>query len=457
VNAMWDAFAVAFRVGLEGAIAGALGWAALRGTSLRRAAGPFAIAIVLGLALGLAATLALRARGLAAADLAPGLRRIEHLYALGLAAIALLVAGSTADELGAGALRPVAVSAALAAGLLVLLPEGAALAGRLEDLAVLRGGAGPVATAAALGVGAAAALGIGAGLAAAWTGVGRFLGPAALAALLLALELVGIAAVAVDAHTLPIALTGVVSRVVHDALHLVFVVLQVPDHAFLEDWAYQLILEFLEPAVHAALAAVVVSAPLAAAWGAFHERPPPAPPADARAPARRLARAAHLRARRIGGLPYAAAIALAVLAIGAASAGNRELYDPLPAPVVDDGGGRIVVPLGDPLRGAEARMRKWVYAAGGRAIVFFTVRRPDGAIAVALDVCDICQPKGYAQMGAGYVFCKYCKTPIPIDTVGRPGGCNPIPLPDAVVEGGMLVVPREKLVAAWEKRMGGAR
>ena len=128
-----------------------------------------------------------------------------------------------------------------------------------------------------------------------------------------------------------------------------------------------------------------------------------------------------------------------------------------PEPVVDDGAGRIIVPLGDPLKSADERMRKWVYSAAGRAVTFFTIRRPDGTLAAALDVCDICQPKGYAQMGTGYVFCKYCKTPIPSATVGQPGGCNPIPIPDAVVEGAVLVIPRDKLVAAWTKRMESER
>ncbi len=236
-----------------------------------------------------------------------------------------------------------------------------------------------------------------------------------------------------------------------------FVVLQVPDHAFLEDWAYQLILKLLEPGVHAALAAFVVAALIASAWRAFLARPGPAVDPTARAPALRIARARLLRARRLGAVPFAAALVLAVVAIGAARAGNEDLYDPLPEPVVDDGAGRVLVPLGDPLKGPDDRMRKWVYSAGGPAVTFFTLRRPDGTIAAALDVCEICRPKGYAQMGTGYVLCKYCKTPIPASTVGQPGGCNPIPIPGTSVDGGMLVVPRDALVATWERRMRSER
>ncbi len=118
---------------------------------------------------------------------------------------------------------------------------------------------------------------------------------------------------------------------------------------------------------------------------------------------------------------------------------------------MDDGAGSVVVPLGGPLAGAGERMRKWVYSAGGHAVVFFTVRRSDGSLAAALDLCEICQPKGYSQMGPGYVFCNYCKAPIPAGTVGQPGGCNPIPLPGAVLSGSVLLVPREELVRLWEK------
>jgi hypothetical protein len=453
-----DAFLAGFRVALEGAIAAAVVAAVLRPSALRRLAGPFAAAVAAGLGIGVGAGALAEAQGLAVADLAPALHRTQHLFGLALAALALLVAGRSADALAERrATRHLAETAALAVGLLVLLPEGGFLAGELRDLAVLRGEAAPVRLAALGGVAAAAALG--AAAAALWVraGAGRHLVPSAALALLLALELAGVAANAVDAHTLPLAVTAGISRAAHDAVHLVFVVLQVPDHAYLEDWAYQLVLRFLEPAVHAALAAAVVGAPLAAAWRAFLRRPREAAAPGARPPERRLVRARFLRASRLGALPYAAALLVTSASIWSARAHGDDLYDPVPEPVVDDGGGRIVVPLGGPLAGSDGRMRKWVYSAGGRAVTFFTVRRPDGSLAAALDLCEICQPKGYAQMGAGYVFCKYCKTPIPIVTVGQPGGCNPIPIPGAVLSGSVLLLPRDGLVAAWERGIAEKR
>ncbi len=457
MSAMWDALVVAFRVGLEGAIAAALGWVLLRGTALRRLAPPFAAAVAGGLLVGGAIAWTAGARGLSAGDLAPPLHRTEHVFAVALAALMLLVRGRSADALAEGRRRLAVEAGALAVGILVLLPEGAFLAVHLRDAAVLRGTAAPVHLAAAAGLALAAAAGALAAFLWERAGAGRFLTPAAVLALLLALEITGLAAGAVEAHTLPRALAGWTSRTVHDGVHLVFVVLQVPDHAYLEDWAYQLILKFLEPAVHAALAALAVAAPIAVAWRAFLRRPGPALAAAVRAPERRTARARFLRASRLGGVCFAGALLLSSAAIWSAAAGNHELYEPIPEPVVDDGAGSIVVPLGGPLASRDDRMRKWIYAAGRHAVTFFTIRRPDGSLSAALDLCEICQPKGYAQMGAGYVFCKYCKTPIPTVTVGQPGGCNPIPIAGATLRGSVLLLPRDAVVRAWERAMTSKR
>ncbi|HET6923237.1 MAG TPA: Fe-S-containing protein, partial [Anaeromyxobacteraceae bacterium] len=124
---------------------------------------------------------------------------------------------------------------------------------------------------------------------------------------------------------------------------------------------------------------------------------------------------------------------------------------PIPEPAVEDDRGNVLASLSTPLGGGGDRMRKFVWSEGRRAITFLVVRRSDGALTAALDLCEICQPRGYAQMGRGYVFCKYCKTPIPVDAVGQPGGCNPVPLPEATVKGSLLVVPRAALLAARGK------
>lgn len=67
-----------------------------------------------------------------------------------------------------------------------------------------------------------------------------------------------------------------------------------------------------------------------------------------------------------------------------------------------------------------------------------------GKLTVDLDACAICKPDGYGQ-AEGSVICYYCKTLIPLETVGKPGGCNPVPIQftekaDGVVIDGMTLI-----------------
>jgi hypothetical protein len=455
---MPPALSTTFLVALDGAVAWALAALLLRPAGARRLVIPFAASLAAGLGVGAVAFFAARARGLALADVAPVARRLLHLGGFALLAGALALRRSpTARLLATPACRGVAEAVLLAGGLLFLLPQGVFLASTLRDEAILRGAATPVLLAAAAGAGFAVALG--AFLAWAWAraGLDRAVTPSSFLALLFALALAGVGPTALGAHTLPAALSGAVGRAIHDGVHLAFVTFQVPDHPFLRDGAYQAVLFAFAPSTHALASIVVLGVPLALALAAFLRRPAPGVAPAARAPDRRLARAAHLRESRLGATAFALSAVVLVAAIRAESVRADALYDPLPEPAVDDGEGQVIVPLAAPLGGGDDRMRKFTYTADGRAVTFFVVRRGDGELVAALDLCDICQPKGYAQMGRDYVFCKYCKTPIPVSTVGQPGGCNPIPLPGARVKGSLLVIPRAELVATWEKGMADKR
>ena len=447
---MGEAFLASARVALEGALAFALGAAALRELAAPRLRAPFAAALALGAVIGAAAFAAARARGLVSGDLAPMLERVRHLHALGL-----LVAGAALRRRALrGPERPggAAEAVLLAAGLLALAPESAALGGVLSDRAVLAGSPGVVAAAALGGAAAAAAVGLGVTIMLSYPLARAALTPSSLLFLLFGLEMAGPAAAGADMPPLAPALAGAVGRAIHDGLHVLFVILQVPDHPYLRDEAYQLILLALDPTLHALAAGLALSAPAAAAWLAFRRRPPPELPPGTRPPDRRAAGAAFRRRGRLVGGAFALALALTWAPVWAARGSAEDLYDPIPEPAVEDGQGNVLAPLSTPFgAGRDGRMRKFVWSEGGRAITFLLVRRSDGSLAAALDLCEICQPKGYAQMGRGYVFCKYCKTPIPADTVGQPGGCNPVPLPEAAVKGSLLVVPRTALLAAWEK------
>jgi hypothetical protein len=445
---MGEAFTAAFLVSLEAALAWALAAAPPRVRRARLAA-PLAGSLAAGLAVGVATAGLAAARGVPAADLALPLARVRPLAALALLAASIAARRARPGDDGAPLPRG-AVDALLAAGLAFALPEAVALGGALRDLAVLAGRWRGVALAAAGGAAAAAAIGAVAGRAGARL-LPFGLGPAAAFAALFGLKLAGIGAAAVGLPPLAAAFTAAATRLVHDGLHLAFVLLQLPDHPYLRDEAYQLILLALDPLPHAALAAAALAIPLALAWRARAARPAPEAP-GARPPERRALRASARRAARADGAAFAASVLCVVVSVGAARARGDAPYDPAPEPVVDDGAGSVLVPLRGAAGGADdARMHKYVWSSGGHAVTFFTVRKPGGALAVALDACEVCRPKGYAQLGAAYVFCKYCRTPIPVGTVGNAGGCNPVPLPSARVLGPVLRISAAELRAQWER------
>jgi high-affinity iron transporter len=58
---------------------------------------------------------------------------------------------------------------------------------------------------------------------------------------------------------------------------------------------------------------------------------------------------------------------------------------------------------------------------------FWLYQKPDGKIATVLDACEICGSVGFYKGTTG-VVCKNCAAPINPQSVGMPGGCNPIPL-----------------------------
>ena len=71
---------------------------------------------------------------------------------------------------------------------------------------------------------------------------------------------------------------------------------------------------------------------------------------------------------------------------------------------------------------------------------FFLYQKPDGKVATVLDACEICGPVGFYKGSQG-VICKNCAAPINPQSVGMPGGCNPIPL-KAEVTGDAIVISR---------------
>src|SRR6202140_2703826 len=95
-----------------------------------------------------------------------------------------------------------------------------------------------------------------------------------------------------------------------------------------------------------------------------------------------------------------------------------------PATEVTFTNGRVSIPLAQI---ADGDLHRFQAQENGTAIRFWLYQRPDGKIATVFDACEICGSVGFYKSANG-VVCKNCAAPINPQTVGKPGGCNPVPL-----------------------------
>jgi FTR1 family protein len=84
----------------------------------------------------------------------------------------------------------------------------------------------------------------------------------------------------------------------------------------------------------------------------------------------------------------------------------------------------------------------------GVEVRFWLYQKPDGKVATVLDACEICGSVGFYKGTTG-VVCKNCAAPINPQSVGMPGGCNPIPLNAEVTSDAVII--KEAEVAAGSR------
>ena len=141
---------------------------------------------------------------------------------------------------------------------------------------------------------------------------------------------------------------------------------------------------------------------------------------------------------------------------------NVEYWDPQPLEVAMNPSGKIVIPKKGEIDLEDGKLHKYLFRQGGREARFMILLTPNGQLTLTLDACAICKPDGYGQ-AEGTVVCYYCKTLIPLDTVGKPGGCNPVPVPfevkeDSVSIDAMTVINRwGETVTATARIEGGGK
>ena len=95
-----------------------------------------------------------------------------------------------------------------------------------------------------------------------------------------------------------------------------------------------------------------------------------------------------------------------------------------PATQVTFVNGKVSIPLKEVYDG---ELHRYEAKENGLEVRFFLYQKPDGKVATLFDACEICGPVGFYK-GSNGVICKNCAAPINPQSVGMPGGCNPIPL-----------------------------
>ena len=157
-------------------------------------------------------------------------------------------------------------------------------------------------------------------------------------------------------------------------------------------------------------------------------------------PEARLVRARDLREKR--GLRVAAALSALILVVLGVSFVRAETGRRLtPAIVVPVAGGELRIPVATV---SDGHLHRFSTDVAGHAARFLVIRAGK-EVKTAFDACQVCGTDGYNEIG-GNVVCLNCDANINIPTIGRPGGCNPIPLPSRV-EGNSVVIRASDLAA----------
>ncbi|UCH80672.1 MAG: DUF2318 domain-containing protein [Nitrospiraceae bacterium] len=238
-----------------------------------------------------------------------------------------------------------------------------------------------------------------------------------------------------------------IMKFTHDFIHQVFVFLMVPDHPLLKTTVWNFIAFFFGPNFASVVSLFILL--VFPFMFVYHSllTPLPEPAADKTSERRKL-KAILLSDRRKKALPVFVFIACIVFAWFFKSAETvSQIYIPRPKPVVVDSG-TVVIPVKDPTMDLrDGRLHTFTLIHEGEEIRILIMKKSDNSLSVCLDACEICPPEGYGQR-ADHVVCVYCRTPIHIDTLGVPGGCNPIPL-TASIDSTFVKITLDEILEKW--------
>ena len=231
-------------------------------------------------------------------------------------------------------------------------------------------------------------------------------------------------------------LTMKVMKFTHDFVHQFFESMLIPDHLFILPhlWGYIGLLFGKEVGFWGGLV-LWFTPPLLVILAIRFERLPSVAHIRQGAQRRKLLAAA-IKSRRFKLVAPVFAVLLSAAALYRSQVPSVEYWDPKPLPVTASAAGDIFIPRKGEVDIEDGKLHKFLYQRGGKEARFFVLMTPQGELTVDLDACAICKPDGYGQ-AEGTVICYYCVTLIPLETVGKPGGCNPVPVPFTEKEDGV--------------------
>ena len=102
----------------------------------------------------------------------------------------------------------------------------------------------------------------------------------------------------------------------------------------------------------------------------------------------------------------------------------RSISELSPATQVTFSNGKVSIPLPQV---SDGDLHRYSVHENGTEVRFLLYKKPDGNVAAVFDACQICGAVGFFK-GPNGIVCKNCAAPINPQSVGTPGGCNPVPL-----------------------------
>lgn len=232
-------------------------------------------------------------------------------------------------------------------------------------------------------------------------------------------------------------------KLFHDLVHQTYVILMMPDHPLLSMTAWRRMGVLFSDTVALWFSLILMTIPLAIFLRSHFAEEVTVPPEVAAGAQRRRFIKSIRDERFLKSIPvFLFMVFIAGTWFVERSESSSSLYNPKPRPVISDGG-KVTVPIRSPGEDLlDGALHKFVLNVNGGEMRLLAMKKPDGTLAVCLDACERCPAEGFAQ-AKEHVICLYCLSPRRSDTLGQPGGCNPIPLNALVTESDVMIEASE--------------